>query len=123
MAYKLVEYGDKPVLKRSPGKISWPGAKQLFRQRNNQGQLEKDIIGLRTERIGSTEALLRKVMEEGKVAVTLPTLSESRTGLAKELERLPDLTNPIRNPVLYPVEFSPALARMLEETERKLIKS
>src|SRR5919112_847844 len=46
MAYKLVEYGDRPVLKRSPGKSSWPGAKQLFRQRNNQGQLEKDIVGL-----------------------------------------------------------------------------
>jgi nicotinate phosphoribosyltransferase len=123
MAYKLVEYGDKPVLKRSPGKISWPGAKQLFRQRNHQGQLEKDIIGLRTERIAGTEALLRKVMEEGKIVVTLPTLSESRAGLAKELEHLPDLTKAIRNPVLYPVEFSPALARLLEETERKLIKS
>ena len=123
MAYKLVEYGDRPVLKRSPGKISWPAAKQLFRQRNQQGQLEKDIIGLRSERIAGTDALLRKVMEEGKIVVTLPTLSESRAGLAKELEHLSELTKAIRNPVLYPVEFSPALARLREETERKLIKS
>lgn len=123
MAYKLVEYGDKPVLKRSPGKISWPGTKQLFRQRNRQGQLEKDIIGLRSERIAGAEPLLRKVMEEGKIVVTLPTLSESRAGLATELEHLPDLTKAIRNPLLYPVEFTPALARLLEETERKLIKS
>jgi nicotinate phosphoribosyltransferase len=121
MAYKLVEFGEKPVLKRSPGKISWPGAKQLFRQRNHQGQLKKDIIGLRNERIPGT-ALLRKVMEEGRIVVTLPTLSESRAGLAKELEHLPDLTKAIRNPVPYPVEFSPALARLREETERKLIK-
>jgi hypothetical protein len=62
-------------------------------------------------------------MEEGKIVVTLPTLSESRAGLAKELEHLPDLTKAIRNPVLYPVEFTPALARLHEETERKLIKS
>lgn len=123
MAYKLVEYGDKPVLKRSPGKISWPGTKQLFRQRNHKGQLEKDIIGLRSERIAGAEPLLRKVMEEGKIVVTLPTLSESRAGLATELEHLPDLTKAIRNPLLYPVEFTPALARLLEETERKLIKS
>lgn len=123
IAYKLVEYGDKPVLKRSPGKISWPGTKQLFRQRNRQGQLEKDIIGLRIERIAGAEPLLRKVMEEGKIVVTLPTLSESRAGLATELEHLPDLTKAIRNPLLYPVEFTPALARLLEETERKLIKS
>jgi nicotinate phosphoribosyltransferase len=119
MAYKLVEYGDKPVLKKSPGKISWPGAKQVFRQRNNQGQLEKDIIGLRDERITGTEALLRKVMKDGKIVVTLPTLAESRAGLAKELGHLPDLTKAIRNPVLYRVEFSPALLQLREETERK----
>jgi nicotinate phosphoribosyltransferase len=122
MAYKLVEYGEKPVLKRSPGKISWPGAKQLFRQRNNQGQLEKDIVGLRTERITGTETLLRKVMDKGKIVVTLPTLAQSRAGLAKEFGNLPDLTKAIRNPVLYPVEFTPALVHLREETERKLIQ-
>jgi nicotinate phosphoribosyltransferase len=89
MAYKLVEYGDKPVLKRSPGKISWPGAKQLFRQRNDQGQLGQDIIGLRDERIAGTETLLGKVMEGGKIVGILPTLAQSRAGLAKELGIFP----------------------------------
>jgi nicotinate phosphoribosyltransferase len=123
MAYKLVEYGHQAVLKKSPGKNSWPGAKQVFRQRNSQGQLEKDIIGLRDERITGTEALLRKVMKSGKIVATLPTLAESRAGLAKELGHLSDLTKAIRNPVLYRVEFSPALVRLREETERKLINS
>jgi nicotinate phosphoribosyltransferase len=123
MAYKLVEYGDKPVLKKSPGKISWPGTKQVFRQRNNQGQLEKDIIGLRDERITGTEALLRRAMKGGKIVVTLPTLAESRARLAKELAHLTDATKAIRNPVLYPVEFSPALLRLRDETERKLINT
>src|SRR5918994_4443797 len=67
MAYKLVQYGDKPVLKRSPGKGSWPAAKQLFRQRNTQGQHVKDIVGLREEHVDGTEALLTKVMESGKI--------------------------------------------------------
>ena len=84
MAYKLVEYGERPVLKRSPGKVSWPGAKQLFRQRNKQGQLEKDIVGLHAERIAGTETLLSKVMDKGKRVVTLPTLAQSRAGLAQE---------------------------------------
>ena len=82
--------------------------------------MKKETIGLRHELIAGTEALLKKVMEEGRIVVTLPTLSESRVGLAKELEHLPDLTKAIRNPVLYSVEFSPALARLREETERKL---
>jgi nicotinate phosphoribosyltransferase len=123
MAYKLVEYGHEAVLKKSPGKNSWPGAKQVFRHRNSQGQFEKDIIGLRDERITGTETLLKKVMKNGTIVVTLPTLAESRAGLAKELGHLPDLTKAIRNPVLYPVEFSPALLRLREETERKLIDS
>jgi nicotinate phosphoribosyltransferase len=122
MAYKLVEYDNRPVLKRSPGKISWPGAKQVFRQRNNQGQLERDIIGLRDERIPGTERLLRKVMENGKIVITLPALTQSRAGLAKELGHLPDSTKAIRKPVLYTVEFSPALVQLREETERTLIK-
>ncbi len=123
MAYKLVEYGHEAVLKKSPGKNSWPGAKQVFRHRNSQGQFEKDIIGLRDERITGTETLLKKVMKNGTIVVTLPTLAESRAGLAKELGHLPHLTKAIRSPVLYPVEFSPALLRLREETERKLIDS
>src|SRR5690606_5210661 len=31
-AYKLHEYAGKPCRKRSPGKESWPGPRQVFRQ-------------------------------------------------------------------------------------------
>ena len=61
-------------------------------------------------------------MKSGKIVAALPSLAESRAGLAKELGHLSDLIKAIRNPVLYPVEFSPALVRLREETERKLIK-
>ena len=60
-------------------------------------------------------------MESGKIAITLPTLPQSRALLAKELGELPDSTKAIRNPVLYSVEFSPKLVRLREETERKLL--
>jgi nicotinate phosphoribosyltransferase len=122
MAYKLVEYGGKPVLKRSPGKSSWPGAKQLFRQRDSQGQIKMDIVGLRDEHIDGAEALLRKVMEGGKTIVTLPTLAQSRSFVAKELGQLADSTKAIHNPVHYSVEFSRKLVWLREETERKLTK-
>ena len=38
-----------------------------------------------------------------------PYTSAEPSRLAKELGHLSDLTKAIRNPVLYPVEFSPAL--------------
>jgi nicotinate phosphoribosyltransferase len=123
MAYKLVQYGGKPVLKLSPGKGSWPAPKQLFRQRNSQGQAVKDIVGLREEHIAGTEALLTKVMESGKIVITLPTLAQSRSRLARELEELDGATKAIRDPVQYPVEFTPKLLRLRQEIEQNSIDS
>lgn len=77
---------------------------------------------MRDERIAGTETLLGKVMEGRKIVGTVATLAQSRAALAKELRHLSDLTKAIRNPVLYPVEFSPALLRLRNETERKLHK-
>jgi nicotinate phosphoribosyltransferase len=118
MAYKLVEYGGKPVLKRSPGKGSWPAAKQLFRQCKSQEQAVKDIVGLREEQIDCAEALLTKVMESGKIVGALPTLAQSRSRLTRELEKLDGATKAIRDPVPYPVVFTPKLLRLREEIEQ-----
>jgi len=117
-AYKLVEYGGRPVLKLSTGKVSWPGRKQVFRRRNNQGQLEKDIIGLREENMPGAELLLVKVMESGKAIVPLPTLEDSRKTFREEFAQLAPSTQAIRNPVHYPIEFSPRLQTLREEVER-----
>jgi hypothetical protein len=46
---------------------------------------------LRDEGIANTETLLRKLMEGGKIVETLPTLAQSRAGLAEELGHLSDL--------------------------------
>lgn len=118
-AYKLVEYGERPVLKLSTGKISWPGRKQVYRRRNNQGQLEKDIIGLREENMPEAERLLVKVMESGKAIVPRPTLEDSRKTFREEFARLAPSTKAIRNPVHYPIEFSPRLQTLREEVERR----
>ena len=123
MAYKLVEYAGKPVLKRSPGKVSWPGAKQIFRQRNSRGQLDKDMVGLRGQNITGTEALLTNVMKSGKIVAPLPTLAQSRSRLSGEVSHLPDATKEIRNPACYTVEFTPELIALRQEIEQKLVQA
>ena len=120
MAYKLVEYAGRPVLKLSPGKISWPGEKQVFRQYDSHGQLQRDVIGLRDEHFLGMEPLLRKVMEHGKVLSPQPTLDDSRTTLLQEFACLPDSVKAIRNPSPYPVEFTPGLRDLLEQTGREI---
>ena len=44
-AYKLVSYGDRPVMKLSRDKVSAPGRKQVFRRASPFA----DVIGLHDE--------------------------------------------------------------------------
>jgi nicotinate phosphoribosyltransferase len=115
-AYKLVEYDHRSVLKLSPGKISWPGKKQIFRQLDGDGKLFRDIIGLRSENLSGAEALLKKVMDQGRT-VALPSLEASRSTFLEEFGRLPEAFKAICNPTRYPVEFSPALQKLRAEVE------
>jgi len=120
IAYKLVEYGERPVLKLSTGKASWPGKKQVFRMRDERGQLQKDVIAPRAENIPGADPLLHKVMASGKVAVRCRTLEEIRDNFMAEFKRLPDPIKAIRNPASYPVEISPQLTKLREEVGRQL---
>ena len=52
-AYKLQEYADRPRRKRSEGKASWPGRKQVFRRLDRFDRLASDILTLSHENAGS----------------------------------------------------------------------
>jgi nicotinate phosphoribosyltransferase len=109
MVYKLVEFGDRSVLKLSAGKESWPGKKQVFRVRDDRGQLCGDVIALRGEQIPAAEPLLTQVLRGGRIAGRLPTLNDSRSVCRDELDRLPEIYRAIVNPARYPVQFSSGL--------------
>ena len=69
--YKLVERHEAgrriPVMKLSEGKVSWPGAKQIFRVRDADGVLVRDVLDLAeaappdAPEGGTVEPLLREV--------------------------------------------------------------
>jgi len=119
MSYKLVEYHDRPVLKRSTGKISWPGRKQLFRWHDGTGQFVRDVIAQRDEKL-SGEALLKEVMQAGKLRGDSPSLIESRKVFAEDFAALPVNLKLIRDPARYPVEFSAKLNALREAVMRVL---
>jgi nicotinate phosphoribosyltransferase len=114
IAYKLVEYENRPVLKLSSGKASWPGRKQIFRQRTASGQAEKDLIGLRDEDL-SGETLLEEVMRHGRTTSPQATLAQMRERLAADLGTVPEHVKTIREPRRYPVEFSPKLTALRDQ--------
>jgi nicotinate phosphoribosyltransferase len=121
MSYKLVEYDDRPVLKLSTDKASWPGKKQIFRFRDSKGELQRDIIGLRDEKFPG-ETLLKEFMRDGRVREAYPTLTEIRGVFEAEFGSLPETLKAIREPGVYPVEFSPGLRALRDEITDKIAR-
>jgi nicotinate phosphoribosyltransferase len=123
VAYKLVEYDNRPVLKLSTGKVSLPGKKQVFRVCDKRGQLQKDIIALRGENFVGAEPLLKKVVTEGKIMASLPSLEEIRSVFLSEFARLPEPIKAIRNSAHYLVEHSPKLQEHCADIEKQVSRS
>src|SRR5262249_46482456 len=88
MAYKLQEYAGKPRRKRSPAKLTWPGAQQVCRSRGPGGDLLEDRIALLDEQLPGVP-LLTRVLAKGQRIGSLPKLSDSRDYCRGELRSLP----------------------------------
>ena len=86
--YKLQEYAGRPRRKRSEGKATWPGRKQVFR-RYADGLAVGDILALEDEDPGG-DPLLRPVMRGGKRLGPEPPLAEIRDRVRRSCASLPD---------------------------------
>jgi nicotinate phosphoribosyltransferase len=111
MAYKLVCYDGRNVLKTSPGKETWTGEKQVYRFRGPDGRLRHDLLALRDEPApAGGEPLLQTVMRGGHpVAGACPSLAEIRRRCAAEVAALPEAVVRLRDPASYPVHYSERL--------------
>ena len=87
-AYKLQEYDGTPRRKRSEGKATWPGRKQVFRRFDSAGAMESDILCLDHETYSGT-ALLEPVMRQGRRVGSLQSLEKARERAAEQLALLP----------------------------------
>jgi len=117
-AYKLQEYAGVARRKRSEGKATWPGRKQVFR-RYKDGVFSGDTLALQDETDEGTP-LLRPVMRAGRRMGNLPSLRDIRSETLKELERLPVPLRALdRAHAPYPVEISPKLRALAQEVDRR----
>jgi nicotinate phosphoribosyltransferase len=116
-AYKLQEYAGIARRKRSEGKATYPGRKQVWRQRDAAGIFSKDILSLLDERHAG-EPLLGPVLRGGQVS-SKPSLEEIRRHAQDELAHLPE---PLRElePLPYEVEVSRALQELAAACDRRL---
>jgi nicotinate phosphoribosyltransferase len=117
MAYKLQEYAGRARRKRSPGKVTWPGCKQVFREHDALGAPVGDTIALVGEPT-SGEPLLREIMRAGRRVFDLPELTRIRNDCREQLMSLPAalrlLSEPDDMESLYPVAISSGLRALAD---------
>ncbi len=120
IAYKLVEYDGKPILKLSTGKKTWIGKKQVYRTYDDQGMMDHDRLCLaeRAEHAGG-EPLLHRVMEKGLPCHDPEPLEKIRTRFRDDWRRLPLAVREIRPRETLRVEVSDSLREMDESISRK----
>ncbi|SDJ07442.1 nicotinate phosphoribosyltransferase [Aliiruegeria lutimaris] len=116
-AYKLQEYAGLPRRKRSTGKATWPGRKQVWRSIGPDGRIAGDTISVDGEPREGTP-LLQQVMRAGERVLPPPSLDEIRATTASGLERLPEPLRRLTPGAHFPVEIAPALVALAQEADR-----
>lgn len=117
-AYKLAEYAGRGRRKRSPGKQTYPGAKQVFRCFDEDGIIVHDTIGLETEDVRG-RPLLQPVMLGGRRACPRWSLAHLRQGLRTSLASLPAGLASLAPAQAPPVSLSPGVMELTALVDRQ----
>jgi nicotinate phosphoribosyltransferase len=120
-AYKLMEYAGVPRFKKSHGKATLPGRKQVFR-RFGGGVMSGDVIGLESENIEGLP-LLGRYMSAGSLRAPLPPLKETASYASEQMRALPGHLKALDAGDAYPVGLSAGVMKLRDEVEAKLSQS
>ncbi|KPK04710.1 MAG: nicotinate phosphoribosyltransferase, partial [Betaproteobacteria bacterium SG8_39] len=117
-AYKLQEYAGIARRKRSEGKSTWPGRKQVFRVLKD-GRLAQDTLALASETLDG-EPLIQPVMREGRRLAPAPALSVLRARTRAALEILPEALRALEPAAVpYRAAVTPALRALADAVDRR----
>jgi len=115
--YKLQDYAGRPRRKRSTGKATWPGRKQVFREYDAAGHLRSDTIALADEALPG-RPLLQPVMRAGR-RLPQPSIEESRQYTRREIDTLPLPCRSLQHPVPISPALSAGLRSLAERVDRE----
>lgn len=114
-AYKLMEYAGRPRMKKSTGKVTWPGRKQVFR-RYEKGVMAEDLITVDGDE-GEGAPLVEQVVAGGRRVAPSRKLPEIAAATAEQMKCLPPYLRKLHAEKLYPVRISPTIVRLKEQIE------
>jgi len=119
-AYKLQEYAGLARRKRSAGKATWPGRKQVFRRFDDAGRMQADVLTVEGDAQDGAP-LLVPVMRGGKRLAAAEPLAALRDRCLQELARLPERLRGIEPaPAPYPVTVAPALRQLADDVDARM---
>ena len=118
-AYKLQEYAGLPRRKRSAGKATWPGRKQVWRHYDSNGRMCRDILSIDSDSHAGGQ-LIQPVMKNGRRLQPRSTLAEIRARAARGLEQLPEPLRRLEPGAHYPVQVTDALVQLAAEVDQRL---
>lgn len=118
--YKIQAYAGRARRKRSTGKKTYPGAKQVYRQLNDEGRFCEDTLTI----VGDEQpgaALLGPVMRNGERVPNLPDLASAREHAREELERLGPTLRSLETRADYPLRIAPTLEALIREVDAQFL--
>jgi nicotinate phosphoribosyltransferase len=119
-AYKLQEYAGIARRKRSEGKATWPGRKQVYRNYAANGVMSGDTVTVDNATC-TGQPLLQWVMQGGKTIARQPTLIEAREYAIRQLNGLPEALRKLSHTPEYPVTISAELQALAKRVDERSI--
>jgi nicotinate phosphoribosyltransferase len=108
MVYKLVELEGQGKFKLSPGKRTYPMAKQVFRKIDREGRFVGDLV-TRADETAEGEPLLVPILRSGRLVSALPTLESIRGRCREQIAALPERLLGLDAQPDYPIAYSDIL--------------
>jgi len=117
--YKLQEYAGLSRRKRSTGKATWPGRKQVWRSYGADGRMSADVLSVEGDEHNG-EPLIEPVMKGGRRLAPSPSLAAVRERATRDLARLPDPLRRLDSGASYSVQIGDRLLRLVDEVDIRL---
>ena len=118
-AYKLQEYAGTPRRKRSTGKATWPGRKQVWRRYDAAGRMDSDVVSTEDDR-HEGQPLIGLVTQHGRPVTHQPSLQDVRAYTRQQLERLPEGFEALKIRAPYPVDVGARLQQLAAAVDLKM---
>jgi nicotinate phosphoribosyltransferase len=128
--YKMVQIEDRPVIKLSSDKVTYPGIKQVYRLIDDHGNYQADVLALEGEEAQedsdghsnndlSAFPLLKQMIYLGRCILPRENLHKTQSYVAECVSKMPHSAQRILDPTPYASRPSPKLVKMMEDLRNK----